>query len=180
MRAQPAVAAADDAPARPGSGAGFVRFGLILGAVLLVCGLGYYAFGTVHGASGSAAAAGLMPDSELPNSIDEGVDQSATLEDRYPNDPRVRVLRAIHFFRVHDLADAETQLRTALDQFQAMPDLEGGEFVPVARLSLALTLLAEGKPDAAKTVAAPACDAYPSMSMMGEAQRILRARNICD
>lgn len=185
MRAQPVAYEAETASS--GNSGGLTRFGIlalgfviVAGVIYLVAGNQFPAVPTMTMASSGPAADGLIPDSELPRTIDEGVAQSAAMEERYPDDPRVRVLRAIHFFRIHDLSDAESQLRTALDQFQARPELDG-EYESMARLALGLTLFAEGKPDAARTVAAPACDASANgVYMMDEAERILREQKICD
>ena len=83
-----------------------------------------------------------LSDSKLPRTAEEGVVQSTGLETRYPKGPRVRFVRALHFFEMHDLADAETQLRISLDQMHALPAELPGHFEPAARITLALTLVA--------------------------------------
>ncbi|HEX3809348.1 MAG TPA: rhomboid family intramembrane serine protease [Rhizomicrobium sp.] len=102
---------------------------------------------------------GLIPDSALPQTVDQAIAQSADLAARYPNDPRARFFRAMHFLDVHDIPDVQAQLQVALARMKATQSELPPQFEPDIRVMLAVTLAAQRRPTEAKAAVAGACNA---------------------
>jgi rhomboid protease GluP len=119
----------------------------------------------------------LMPESEIPRSLEEGSPRSADLVDRYPQDPRAHFYRAVFFLKQKDLGDAERELRAALTQEQVFgldnpPGLKSS-----LNMMLALVLVYEGRMPEAKAMAGSACD--PQGRELHELRAMLEEKGVC-
>jgi rhomboid protease GluP len=102
-----------------------------------------------------AATVALLPNEELRTI--EQADPDA-LAAKYPRDPRVRWVRAMHAADRRDLPAAERELRAAIEDPAIFAIyFEGTKLEPEIRGALAHVLEAEGRHDEALEIARPAC-----------------------
>src|SRR6185437_3495479 len=85
----------------------------------------------------------LIPPGEFPTGTDEKIERSADLVRRYPDDPRGHLLHAMSYLRLHQLTDAQSEIRIAMDKsnqpvVRDLPDLS--DFRISLRLILAITM----------------------------------------
>ena len=99
---------------------------------------------------------------------------------RYPHDPALRLIMATQAMQAHYYRDAEDQLRAGLAEQKALAT----EFAPVVgerlQAMLAVTLVAENRPDDAKIAAAPICGVARTDPVLAEAYQVLRNAGACD
>jgi rhomboid protease GluP len=161
---------------RPAFGTG----GSTIGGAFLVIGLAsflLFAGKPSNAAVVADAASGLIPEAELPHGLSVTSDRARELLDRYPGDPRAHLFRGIAFLQDdHDLADAETQFRAALDPDAIAHAHLEDSFRDTVTVLLALTLSYEGKPDLAQKYGAPLCTFARDM---GDLYDSLHDRAIC-
>ncbi len=93
---------------------------------------------------------------------------------KYPADPRSHFYKALFLLREPKLAEAERELRIALTQQPAFDKLLPSSFKPDVQGTLALVLLAEGRPDDARQAAASPCH-DPSSKIVSD----LQAKDLC-
>jgi rhomboid protease GluP len=120
----------------------------------------------------------LMPPSELPRSDDDGVARSADLVERFPHDPRARLVRAIFFLRKGDSSDAEHQLRLGLDEHETLTVELPAQVQKSLTLVLAITLVIEHRKAEAKEIAQPICqDSLPIEFL--PMRKMLKDQGVC-
>jgi hypothetical protein len=119
----------------------------------------------------------LMPESEVPGSLQEGSPRSADLVDRYPQDPRAHFYRAVFFLKQKDLADAERELRAALTQEQVFEIDDPPGLKSSLNMMLAIVLVYEGRTPEAKAMAGSACD--PQERELRELRAMLEEKGVC-
>jgi hypothetical protein len=110
----------------------------------------------------SAVLAGqLIPQAQMPSSLQEGKAQSADLVKQYPRDPRARIYRAVALLDSGDNSRAETELWAGLAEEDLWRPLFNPE-LPLRLRSLLAAILADSRRDEARTVARPVCETMPS------------------
>lgn len=127
----------------------------------------------------------LIPPGEFPTGLDEKIERSADLVRRYPDDPRGHLLHAMSYLRLHQLTDAQSEIRIAMDKsdqpvVRDLPDLS--DFRISLRLILAITMSAQNRVADARAVLQPGdCEraAEPSATDLTAAYRQLRDTKIC-
>ena len=128
----------------------------IVAAALLAAGYAAYAnAGQYHV---FALARFLAPDAEMPQGMDAIVKQSPALVEKYPHDPRARMLRAIGLVRGHDLRGAEEQVRIALSENDILRTMLEPSYTVRLESYLALILSDEGRDAEAKETARSGCN----------------------
>jgi Flp pilus assembly protein TadD len=118
--------------------------------------LGASAFATRHSYAGQALSLQLVPPDELPKTDAAMIEQAETLIRRYPRDPRLHFGRGLKAMDDGDAILAERSFRTALAEEEILRSYLTPDFEVLVRSGLALTLAAQGKPEA-REVAAPLC-----------------------
>ncbi|HXJ00112.1 MAG TPA: rhomboid family intramembrane serine protease [Micropepsaceae bacterium] len=125
-----------------------------------------------------ARGAVLIPQSELPQSEDDGIARSAQLVDRFPHDPRAHLVRAIYFLQHRNPSDAEHQLRLGL----AERDVLSRELPPQVEKSLdlvlAVVLVIEHRKAEARTVAEPVCQGELPLEFL-PMRHMLKDQGVC-
>ena len=119
----------------------------------------------------------LMPESEVPRSLQEGSPRSADLVGRYPQDPRAHFYRAVFFLERKDLADAERELRAALTQEQMFGLDNPRGLKSSLNMMLAIVLVYEGRMPEAKAMAGSAC--APQGRELHELRAMLEEKGVC-
>jgi rhomboid protease GluP len=119
----------------------------------------------------------LMPESEVPGSLQEGSPRSADLVGRYPQDPRAHFYRAVFFLERKDLPDAERELRAALTQQQMFGLDNPPGLQPSLNMMLAIVLVYEGRMPEAKAMADSAC--APQGRELHELRAMLEEKGVC-
>jgi len=142
-----------------------------------VVALGAFALFAQRGNAAMDTTPGMIPDAQLPRTLDVGHDSSVDFVTRYPSDPRAHLFRAIAFIRANDLTDAEDQLRAALALKRKIDPDHIEDFQKVVDVFLALTLSYEGKVDEAKAIGAPLCD-FAQLRLKDNYQ-LMQTRGIC-
>jgi rhomboid protease GluP len=128
----------------------------------------------VHSAYGRHALARfLMPESELPKSVEQIHEASARLVRDYPRDPRARLFHALSAMDAADTALAENELRVALADRPMLASFSP-EFEARVRTFLTQTLLAQGKAREARDAVQPLCEQGP-----GAVPEAWRAQGLC-
>ena len=110
----------------------------------------------VHYPAYQKVSASLAPDAEIPSDRSAAMLASNVLVERYPDDPRIRVVRVFDWETAGAHGAAEADLRAALskhDQLAEMPP----QFELYLRILLADELLEQGREGEAKVAAAPVC-----------------------
>jgi rhomboid protease GluP len=129
---------------------------VLAGLAVLVFGIAIYRATVLH--EQYAQMAGLIPESEMPDEDDATLRLGPGLIQKYPNDPRSHWLqgRVYQLYKVHDLGNAERELRYALTN----PSLET-RFLPQLRrkmeFDLAQLLMETGRSHEALELAKPFC-----------------------
>jgi len=119
----------------------------------------------------------LMPESEVPPSLEEGSPRSADLLSRYPQDPRAHFYRAIFFLKQKDLGDAERELRAALSKEQMFELDNPAGLKSSLNMMLAIVLVYEGRMPEAKAMADDAC--APQGRELHELRAMLEEKGVC-
>ena len=91
---------------------------------------------------------------------------------KYPSDPRSHLYKAIYLARKSDLAGAEGELRTALDQKRALEESLPSSVRLALQGTLAIILLDEHRAGEAREIASAAChdtssDVYAKLNARG-------------
>jgi rhomboid protease GluP len=116
---------------------------------------------TIRGYPVAVLRAELIPETQIPQSDELAKARSAELVERYPRDPRGRMIRAGVLLAAKDAAGAERELRAGLAEEQLWRTLFMPDLAMALRTSLAL-VLAQDRIDEAKAVARPVCEAVQS------------------
>lgn len=98
----------------------------------------------------------LIPPPEMPRDMAAMRADSYTLVEKYPKDPRARLFRGLYFLEQRDIADAEPYLRDAMRLGENSPVMTR-DFANWTRSLLAVSVHALGRPDEARSLAAPLC-----------------------
>jgi rhomboid protease GluP len=162
----------EDRPAFGGVAAAIGAAGLAFGVLAFVL----FARGS-NAAVIANGASGLIPESQMPAGYVDS-DRARDLLARYPHDPRAHFLRGYAFLKDdHDLADAEEQLREALQTKDLLAAKLTPEFERTVTLMLAITIAYENRPDEARALGAPFCaDAARETTGLYDT---MRERGIC-
>ena len=120
----------------------------------------------------------LIPPSEVPDFSAAAIERSADLVERYPHDPRAHLLRGTYFLHHHDLADAERQLRAALNERDILANDLQPQVEEITRATLALVLVGEGRKPEALVMAAPVCTKRPTR-VLEEMRKYLDQAALC-
>jgi rhomboid protease GluP len=164
----------EDRPAFGEAGAG-------IGGIFLAIALASFLF--FAGKPGNAAVAadavsGLIPDTEMPEGLTVSSERARALLDKYPHDPRAHLFRGFAFLNDdHDLADAESQFREALDEKDVAAAHLGDTYIKTVTVLLAITFSYEGKPDLAQSYGTPLCGF--AEENLGNIHDTMRERGIC-
>src|SRR5258705_9175357 len=119
----------------------------------------------------------LIPNNEVPKSLEEGSPRSADLLSHYPQDPRAHFYRAVFFLERRDLADAERELRAALAQEQVLGLDNPHGLESSLNMMLAIVLVYEGRLPEAKALAGSAC--APQGRELKELRVMLEEKGVC-
>lgn len=140
-------------PGRRRLAAGIGWGGLALAAFSLLMVALYY---PTYAAVGERYAASLPSGSSRAMRSPGYGERMLALVRLYPHDPRTHALRGYYLLRSHDLADAETEMRAALAERDALSnDFPGYE--PMLHMLLAAILLQDGIRSEAEPEAEPWC-----------------------
>jgi rhomboid protease GluP len=114
----------------------------------------------------------------MPVGLDVGTERARTLLEHYPHDPRAHLFRGFAFLKEdHDLADAEDQLRQALQTKDLLAAKLTPDFEKQVTVLLALTVSYQNRPDEAKALGAPLCG-YAAENIE-EVYSMMQDREIC-
>lgn len=116
----------------------------------------------------------FIPAADMPATEDAMRAQSYQLVDKYPKDPRAHFFRGLYFLEQNDLNDAEPHLREAIKLGEQNPGVMGPRFLTWSKAMLALDVHGLGRPDEARTIAAPVCGAEAT-----EEVEMLKKNNLC-
>jgi rhomboid protease GluP len=150
--------------------------GVSLGAAAVSLASFAFAMLTFHVA---AESLDLMPQSAMPQTVNDGVARSNELVTRYPRDPRAHLFHAIRFLNRNDFPDAEQQLRTAIAEAAQQRDTLPAGFLKELNLTLALTLIPQGRAQEARVLAAPDCQFAADTPEFGALHDTLRDHGVC-
>jgi rhomboid protease GluP len=162
-RAQPRPALGGVAAliAAAGGGAALVAFGVAMAAPAPVTEIGT-----------------LIPTAQFPRTTADGLQRSAELAARWPDDPRAHYLRGLYFLQQRDLSDASDQLRAGIalmprHKSELQPDLG-------YRMGMTLALIVgyQGDLSGARAIAAEGCGAPEARRW--DLRADLVQRHICD
>lgn len=124
----------------------------------------------------------LIPPSEIPHGTEEGIERSADLVRRYPDDPRGHLLHALSYLRLRQITDAQSEIRIAMAKSDRPGIRDLPDFRISLRLILAVTMSVQGRVGDAKAVLEPGdCEraAEPSATGLTPAYQQLRDTKIC-
>jgi hypothetical protein len=93
---------------------------------------------------------------DMPHDVETATNNSFALIQKYPRDPRAHIFRGVYFLDRRDAGDAEPYLRSAL-ALGAQSPLMTPQMQDWTKALLALDLVILGRPDEARTTAAPLC-----------------------
>ena len=137
-----------------------------------------FAFAQSNGTYRDYAKAGLdyiLP-ADMPHDVEGMKANSFALVEKYPHDPRAHLFRGVYFLDRNDASDAESYLRNAIALSEKSAVMNPG-FLDWTKSLLALDLQALGRPDEAKTVAAPLC---ARDDLDSRTQSTLKAARLCN
>jgi membrane associated rhomboid family serine protease len=97
-----------------------------------------------------------IPPPEMPRDMAAMKDDSYSLVEKYPKDPRAHLFRGLYFLGQRDVADAEPYLRDAMRLGENSPVMTR-DFADWTRAMLAFSVRAMGRPDEARDLSAPLC-----------------------
>ena len=117
-----------------------------------------YAFSLSHGTFTQYARDGVdyIRPADMPKDVETMKTNSYALVEKYPRDPRSHMFRGIYFLQQNDASDAEPYFRSAM-ALSEKSQIMSPAFHDWTQALLALDVRALGRPDEAKTVAAPLC-----------------------
>jgi rhomboid protease GluP len=115
----------------------------------------------------------LVPQDALPKTDEAMIEQADTLLERYPRDPRLHFARGLKAMNDGDAILAERSFRAALAEEDILRFYITPDFGILIRSGLALTLAAQGKPEA-RDVATPLCGTAQAHTL-----QVLRRNNLC-
>jgi membrane associated rhomboid family serine protease len=121
----------------------------------------------------------IIPQWDLPKTPEARRTRAAALAVRYPNDPRSHLMLGQTLVEAKDSANAERELRLALDGAHAHSALFGSYLEVAVRSALAAVLLDQGKQDEAREMAQPACSALPGYANGDKLLKLLVAQHLC-
>jgi rhomboid protease GluP len=124
----------------------------------------------------------LIPPSEMPHSTEEGIERSADLVRRFPDDPRGHLLHAMSYLRLRQITDAQSEIRIAMARSDQPGIRDLPDFRISLRLMLAVTMSVQDRVGDARAVLNPGdCEraADPSATGLSPAYRQLRDTKIC-
>jgi rhomboid protease GluP len=121
----------------------------------------------------------LMPQSAMPATVEDGVARSNEFITRYPRDPRAHLFHAMRFLGQNDFPDAEQQLRIAIAETARQGETLPAGFAKELNLTLALTLIPQGRSQEARLLAAPDCQFAADTPEFGELHDTLKAHGVC-
>jgi rhomboid protease GluP len=122
----------------------------------------------------------LIPQAQVPKTTLERRADTATLVDRYPDDPRSHIYLAEALLAGRDAEGAERELRVALAKAEALTPALGPEIESPARTALAKFLLDQGRRTEAKAIAGPQCSIVPGDHDTRQRLKLLSAEHLCD
>jgi rhomboid protease GluP len=111
----------------------------------------------IHFPAYQTMAATLAPDSEIPRDTDRAIEAGQDLVNRFPQDPRAHLFRALSYDRAGMHGAAEDELQTGLSETPQL-DVLGLQLKNFTRLELVRVLIEEGRIPDAKAAAQPICD----------------------
>lgn len=131
--------------------------------------------------AGSTTSAGLARQSELAQAVRGSAADSMALVQRYPRDPRLRLIHGQHLAENHDLGGAEQEYRRGLSEVPALgSNLSNATKVEAGlRMALVSDLLLQGKHDAAVASAQPLCSAHSDDPAVQRGVAALRSNGVC-
>jgi rhomboid protease GluP len=152
-----------------------------MAAAISLLGLALLGFGAVEVSAHYSAyksLAGLIPSPQVPRQVKDGKARAGELVARYPADPRGHYYRALVMLDAHEEASAERELRTALEQMEALRYVFDDKMEVPVRTVLAAVLFDERKTKDAKEIAEPLCAARDQLS--AQAQKFLADAHLCE
>lgn len=146
-------------------------------ALIGLAALAYPAWGLARGYDANVLPAGLAPQAEFPQTDDDARARSAALVERYPRDPRVRLLHGVTLATAGDRAGAERELRAGLAEQPTWRTIFTGD-LPARLQTVLAVVVAEDKARAgeALAIARPACEAVTTGHLRG----VLDDNKLCE
>lgn len=136
---------------RPLFGRQALAVGLIgLAGACVACPFAYAGY-----AARARQAALLAPASAMPATLKADAKKSADLVARYPEDPRVHLIRGIYFANEREFASAEAELRDALKRIGPEPGKRA--LAARTRVVLAIVMAEQGRAAEGKALVADIC-----------------------
>ena len=137
-----------------------------------------YAFSLSHGTYRHYAADGVdyIQPADMPKDVADMKEHSFALVEKYPRDPRAHLFRGIYFLDRNDVSDAEPYLRSAIT-LSEKSEIMTPAFHDWTRALLAVDVRFLGRPDEAKTIAAPLCARH---DLDVRTQGTLEASKLCN
>ncbi len=123
---------------------------------------------------------GLIPQAELPKNDAEGRAQSATLVERFPDDPRTHYYRAMALTLARDITSAQREFTIAMTQADGLRFYLGNLYANMLHVLVASNEFDSGRVEAAKIIARAACEATGPDQPPEPARKLLTARKLCD
>jgi len=120
----------------------------------------------------------MIAEADYPASYDDGVNRSSELVEKYPDDPRAHLFRALALIKVNDPVTAAEHLRIALSQKRILDDMPP-QFTAMLQILLATVMLDEGRQEDARNTAAPACETAAEDGGLSDIMSQLKDRGVC-
>lgn len=138
------------------------RIAALVAATGLACTLIAFGFAAVSFPAHAQAVAGFAPREVASELVAE--DRTDELVERYPHDPMVRLLRAGHLMDVGDSDSAIEELRTGLDEHQALTAHYAPSLQEELMYALVVALAQSNREDDARQEASQFCAAVGASS----------------
>jgi rhomboid protease GluP len=122
----------------------------------------------------------LIPPDQIPKTKEDMDRHGRDLAARYPRDPRAHVYAGVAHETAHDLAGAESEFRTSLQQADGFRGVLGPQFDVSVRAMLAVILLEEGRKQQAIEAARTVCQAPTSNQLPAALKKYLLDARLCN